>query len=210
MCSSDLLVDVEDASGLLLADRRPAAVGSVVFPMVDGQRPLLVELQSLVVTGPGATAGRRSAEGIDGGRLGLLLAVLGRVFEVPVLAAEVYCLAVGGVDVGDPGADLALACAIVSSLSGRPVPADVVICGEIGLGGEVRTVRHAERRLAEAVRAGFRRAIVPATSPEVAGLGLIRVRSVGEALLAIGLGGPRPVRRTTPVEDDRARRPAVG
>ena len=204
------LVDVDDASGLLLADRRPAAAGSVVFPMVDGQRPLLVELQSLVVTGPGATAGRRSAEGIDGGRLGLLLAVLGRVFEVPVLSAEIYCLAVGGVEVGDPGADLALACAIVSSLTGKALPADVVVCGEVGLGGEVRTVRHAERRLAEAARAGFRRAIVPVTSPDVAGLSLIRVRSVGEALLAIGLGGPRPVRRAAPGQSDRESRPAVG
>ncbi len=188
------LVDVEDASGLLLADRRPGAAGSVVFPMVDGQRPLLVELQSLVVSGSGSAGARRSVEGVDGGRLALLLAVLGRVLELPVLSAEVYCLAAGGVTVHDPGADLALACAVVSSLTGKAVPSDTVICGEVGLGGEVRTVRHAERRLAEAVRAGFRRAVVPATSPDIAGLSLTRVGTVGEALLAIGMGGPRPMR----------------
>jgi len=205
------LVDVEDASGLLLADRRSGAAGSVVFPMVDGQRPLLVELQSLVVSGPGANGSRRSAEGVDGGRLALLLAVLGRVLELPVLSAEVYCLAAGGVAVHDPGADLALACAIVSSLSGKPVPGDTVVCGEVGLGGEVRSVRHAERRLAEAVRAGFRRAVVPVTSPDVPGLTLTRVKSVGEALLAVGLGGLRPA-RPAPSEEVSAerRRPAAG
>lgn len=184
------LVDVADASGMLLADRRSGAVGSTVFPLVDGQRPLLVELQALVVSGPGVTA-RRSAEGVDGGRLALLLAVLGRVLDLPVLNAEVYCLAVGGVTVDDPGADLAVAAAVVSSLTGKPLPADVVVCGEVGLGGEVRTVRHAERRLSEAARLGFRRAVVPLNSPDVAGLALTRVRTVGEALLAVGLGGLR-------------------
>ena len=200
------LVDVEDASGLFLADRRPGAVGSVVFPMVDGQRPLLVELQSLVVSGPGCTDPRRSVQGVDGGRLALLLAVLGRVCELPVLSAEVYCLAAGGVTVHDPGADLALACAIVSSLSAKAVPADTVICGEVGLGGEVRAVRHAERRLAEAVRGGFRRALVPANSPDIVGLSLIRASTVGEALLAIGLGAARPMRGSGPREADPARR----
>lgn len=191
------LVDVDDASGLLLADRRAGAEGSVVFPMLDGRRPLLVEIQSLVVTGPGTTP-RRSAEGLDSGRLGVLLAVLGRVLELPVLNAEVYCLAAGGVAVSDQGVDLALACAIVSSLASRPLPADTVVCGEIGLGGEVRTVKQLDRRLAEVARAGFRRAVVPATAPDIPGLELIRVRTVSEALLATGLAGTRPRRAVQP------------
>ena len=188
------LMDVADGSGLLLADRRVGAAGSTVFPMIDGRRPLLVELQSLVVRGAGATA-RRSVEGVDASRVSLLLAVLGRVLEIPVLDAEVYCLAAGGVRVSDPGADLALACAIVSSLADRALPPDTVICGEVGLGGEVRSVRHLERRLGEAARAGFRRAIVPVPSPDVEGLELIRVGTIGEALLAGGLYGARPSRR---------------
>ncbi len=180
------LIDVVDASRLLLADRRPGAPGSVVLPMVDGRRALLVELQALVVRGVG-TPSKRSVEGIDGPRLGLLLAVLGRVLGLAVLEAEVYCMAVGGVRVDDPGADLALAAALVSSLSGRPVPADTVLCGEVGLGGEVRTVRHLDRRLQEAVRAGFRRAVVPMAATAVPGLEVVRVSTVAEALLAVGV-----------------------
>lgn len=202
------LVDVPDASGLLLADRRPGAAGSVVFPMLDGRRPLLVELQSLVVPGPGSN-GRRSCEGVDGGRLALVLAVLGRLLDLPVLGAEVWCSAAGGVSVDDPGADLALACAVLSSLSTRSLRPDVVVCGEIGLGGEVRAVRQLERRLSEARRAGFTRAVVPASSPDVPGMELVKVATVAEALLAAGLPGPaRAVRRarggppTAPVDED--------
>lgn len=180
------LIDVLDPSRLLLADRRPGAHGSVVLPLLDGRRALLVELQALVVRGVGNPA-RRSVQGIDGARLAVLLAVLGRVLGLAVLDAEVYCLAVGGVQVDDPGADLALAAALVSSLFGRPLPADVVLCGEVGLGGEVRSVRYLDRRLREAVRAGFRRAVVPAEAADIAGIELVRVPSVADALMAVGV-----------------------
>jgi DNA repair protein RadA/Sms len=193
------LVDVTDPSRLLLADRRPGACGSVVCPVLDGRRPLLVELQSLVVTSSAGGVARRSVEGVDGSRLALLLAVLGRLLDLPVLGAEVYCLAVGGVHVADPGADLALAGAVVSSLAGRPLPTDLVICGEVGLNGEIRTVRHLDRRLAEVSRAGFRRAVVPLSSPDVPGVELRRVRTVREALLAAGLADQRPRRAGGPV-----------
>jgi DNA repair protein RadA/Sms len=198
------LVDVADPSRLLLADRRPGACGSVVSPVLDGRRPLLVELQSLVIAASAGGTARRSVEGVDGSRLALLLAVLGRVMELPVLGAEVYCLAVGGVRVVDPGADLALAAAVVSSLAGRPLPDDLVICGEVGLSGEVRTVRHLDRRLAEVARSGFRRAVVPLSAPDVNGLELRRVRSVREALLAVGLADQRPSR---PADGTSARLP---
>ncbi|MEZ5231317.1 MAG: DNA repair protein RadA [Acidimicrobiales bacterium] len=203
------LVDVEDPSGLLLADRRAGAPGSVVFPSLDGRRPLLVEIQSLVVSGPGTTP-RRSAQGLDSGRLGVLLAVLGRVLELPVLNAEVYCLAAGGVAVKDQGVDLAVACAVVSSMCGRPLPADTVVCGEIGLGGEVRTVAQLDRRLAEVARAGFRRAVVPPTAPDVPGLELVRARTVSEALLATGLAASRPTRTSRPTSGPGPTKIAAG
>jgi DNA repair protein RadA/Sms len=188
------LRDLPDPSGLFLADRRPDAAGSVVFPLVEGQRPLLVEVQALVVPTP-APMPRRSAEGVSSTRLALLLAVLGRRLGLGVLSAEVYALAVGGVEVADPGADLAVALAVSSALTGRPVAADTVVCGEVGLTGEVRAVRNVERRLAEAERAGFRRAIVPASAPPgPTGLQLRRVATVAEALAVAGLDVVRPLR----------------
>jgi DNA repair protein RadA/Sms len=188
------LADLADPSGLFLADRRRDAPGSVVFPLVEGQRPLLVELQALVVPTQ-VPMPRRSAEGVSSSRLALLLAVLGRRLGLGVLTAEVYALAVGGVDVADPGADLAMALAVSSALTGSPVAADTVVCGEVGLTGEVRAVRNLPRRLAEAERAGFRRAIVPASSPPgPVGLRLCRVASVAEALTVAGLDVVRPLR----------------
>jgi DNA repair protein RadA/Sms len=188
------LLDLPDPSGLFLADRRRGAPGSVVFPLVEGQRPLLVEVQALVVPTQ-VPMPRRSAEGVSSTRLALLLAVLARRLGLPVLSAEVYVLAVGGVDVVDPGADLALALAVASALTGSAVAEDVVVCGEVGLTGEVRTVRNLDRRLHEAERAGFRRAIVPASSPTgPPGLRLHRVSSLASALTVAGLDVVRPLR----------------
>jgi DNA repair protein RadA/Sms len=188
------LRDLPDPSGLFLADRRPDAAGSVVFPLVEGQRPLLVEVQALVVPSQSPMP-RRSAEGVSSTRLALLLAVLGRRLGLGVLSAEVYALAVGGVEVADPGADLAVALAVSSALTGTPVAADTVVCGEVGLTGEVRAVRNVGRRLAEAERAGFRRAIVPASAPPgPPGLQLCRVATVAEALTVAGLDVVRPLR----------------
>lgn len=176
------LVGVPDASRLLLADRRPEIAGSVVLPAVEGHRPLLVEMQALVATSH-LPSPRRSGQGIDSGRLSLLLAVLDQRVGVAVGGLDVYTLAVGGVKVIEPAADLALALAIISSLASRPIPADTVVCGEIGLGGEVRSVGQLERRLAEAERMGFRRAIVPLSAPvRVGSLRCARVPHVGDAV----------------------------
>ena len=116
------LAPVPDASGLFLADRRPGVSGSVVVPTIEGHRPLLVEIQALVV-GSSLPSPRRSAQGVDSGRLSLLLAVLGRRAGIQVDKADVYALAVGGVVVREPGADLGLALAIASAAVGRPLPA---------------------------------------------------------------------------------------
>jgi DNA repair protein RadA/Sms len=183
------LVGVPDPSKLFLADRRQGVAGSVVTAAMEGQRPLLVEVQALTLPCPPAVPARRNAQGLDGGRLALLLAVLERRAGLRVADQDVYASAVGGVRLAEPGADLAVIAAVASAAVERPVRAGDIILGEVGLGGEVRQVTHARRRLAEAARIGFRRAIVPASSPSCDGIHLIRVGTVAEALLATGIVG---------------------
>ena len=181
------LAGVPDPSKLFLADRRTAVAGSVVVPAMDGRRPLLVEVQALTVPVPPGAPGRRNAQGVDGGRLALLLAVLERRARLRVADQDVYASTVGGVRLTEPGVDLAIALAVASATRDRPLPSDLVVVGEVGLGGEVRQVAHAARRLGEAARVGFRRAIVPRSTPDVDGLRLERVATVSEALVAAGL-----------------------
>jgi DNA repair protein RadA/Sms len=186
------LQGVPDASSLFLTDRRTGVAGSAVTPTLEGHRPLMVEVQALTnhVT-PGAPP-RRSAQGLDPGRLALLLAVLERRSRLPMGQHEVFASAVGGVRLTEPGSDLPMCLAIVSALADHPLPSDVISFGEIGLAGELRQVAHASRRLAEAARLGFTRAIVPANSANgVEGISLIRVSTINEALLAVGLHSAR-------------------
>ncbi|MET0490969.1 MAG: DNA repair protein RadA [Acidimicrobiales bacterium] len=180
------LVGVPDPSGLFLAGRRPGVPGSVVVPTLDGHRPILVEVQALVAE-VGYVPPRRSAQGIDGGRLALLLAVLETRVEVTTAKAEVYALTAGGVRLVEPAGDLGLALAVISAAENVPLPEDLVAVGEVGLGGEVRPVGRIEQRLTEAARLGFRRAVVPRGTPAVPGLVLIEVGLVLEAVAAIGL-----------------------
>ena len=178
---------VADPSEMFLADRRPGIAGSVIVPTLEGHRPLVVELQALVAASGGGHP-RRSVTGVDPGRVGLLLAVLERRVNVPVLGLDTYAMAVGGARVTEPGADLGLALAIVSSATNVAVPADVVAVGEVGLGGELRSVGGIERRLAESARLGFSRAIVPRSTPEVdVGLQVLRVPTVHAAVDLLGL-----------------------
>lgn len=182
------LVGVPDPSGLLLGDRRPGVAGAVVVPAMEGQRPLLVELQALVAPTRLAMP-RRSAQGLDGGRLALLLAVLDRRAGLSLAGSDVFVSAVGGVKVAEPAADLALALALASSASGVALSAEVVACGEIGLGGELRQVSQIQRRLAEAARLGFTKALVPASCPDgPPGLTLLRVDSLAQVVDVLGLG----------------------
>jgi DNA repair protein RadA/Sms len=176
------LVGLPDPSGLFLADRRDGIAGSVVVPTIEGQRPLLVEVQALVAPSPLAMP-RRSAQGLDQGRLSLLLAVLERRCGLSFAGADVYVSAVGGVRLTEPGSDLAVCLALVSSLTGRPVESDLIACGEVGLGGELRQAAQTPRRLAEAARLGFKRAIVPASSPNgVSGIQVLRAATLAEAV----------------------------
>jgi DNA repair protein RadA/Sms len=184
------LAAVTDPYRLLLGDRRPGAPGSTVLPAVQGQRALLVELQALTARSAADTPSRRSAQGVDGGRLALLLAVLEQRAGVAVVRTDVFASAVGGLRVVEPAADLALALAVASAVADRPLPPDLVVFGEVGLGGEIRQVPHAPRRLAEAARVGFRHALVPESSPDgPPGMEVVHVRSLAEAV-ALAMASP--------------------
>ena len=184
------LQGVPDPSALFLADRQTGNPGSIVVPTLEGQRPLMVELQVLTSEVKGDTPPRRNAQGLDNNRLGMLLAVLGQRLSQPLGKHDVYASVVGGVKITEPGSDLGLCLAVLSALGREPIKPDVVAFGEVGLGGEVRQVAHASRRLAEAARLGFSTAIVPAKSPEVdAKIKLIRVNTVREAMKALGMTG---------------------
>src|SRR5439155_5314638 len=186
------LLAVADPSCLFLGDRRPGVAGCAVVPVLDGRRPLLVEVQALLVQS-NLTMPRRSVQGLDSARLALVLAVLERRCDVSLARSDVYASAAGGVRVGDPGADLSVALALVSASTGCSLADDVIACGEIGLGGEVRQVAQTGRRLAEAARLGFRAAIVPGSAPDTgAALELVRVATVRDALDAAGLRAEQP------------------
>jgi DNA repair protein RadA/Sms len=181
------LVPVPDASALFLADRRPGVPGSAVVPALDGHRPLLVEVQALTID-TNAPMARRSAQGLDSGRLAFLLAVLERHARLPITKHDVFALAVGGARVVEPGADLAIALAVASSLADVPLGDDLVACAELGLGGELRQVSQTPRRLAEAQRLGFRRALLPPSAPEPpCGLTALRAATIHEAITLAGL-----------------------
>ncbi len=179
----DGLRAVPDPGPMLLGDRMPSVPGSVVVPVLQGRRPLLVEVQALL--GPGAEGTRPKTLGIDAARVTLLLAVLSSRAGVAVGPAEVFVAAVGGINIVEPAVDLGVALAVASAAEGLVVPPEFVVFGELGLAGEVRMVPGAERRLAEAWRAGFSRALVPAsTSGEGVPPGMVlhRVRTLDEAL----------------------------
>jgi DNA repair protein RadA/Sms len=195
------MVGVPDASGVFLGDRSHTTPGSIVFPTIEGVRPLLVELQALVV-GSRLPAPRRSASGLDQGRLGLLLAVLDRRAGLSTSSSDVYVSAVGGVRVSEPGADLAVCLAVASAVIGRPLPSDLVALGEVGLGGELRQVAHTARRLTEAARLGFTRAVVPTSAPGELPLRAVRAGSLRDAIEQL-LGDPARRGRATDGSADR-------
>jgi DNA repair protein RadA/Sms len=185
------LVDVPDASARFLVDRRVGVPGSAVAAVLEGARPVLVEVQALVVPTTMPTP-RRSAAGLDSGRLGLILAVLEQRGGVGIAPCEVYASIAGGLRVAETGLDLALALALASARLDRPVTDGTVTVGELGLGGEVRSVPQLDRRLAEAARLGFMRALVPATTERAGphntelGIELVPVRELRDAI-AVGL-----------------------
>ena len=163
------LGEVGNPSSLFLTSRADDVPGTVVFPAIEGTRPVLVEVQALTVRLASGATPRRAVVGWDSGRLAMILAVLEARCGLSMSSAEVYLNIAGGYRLSDPAADLAVAAALVSAFSERPVPAANVVFGEIALSGEVRLVAHAGLRLKEAAKLGFERAWVPRS---VAGEGI--------------------------------------
>jgi DNA repair protein RadA/Sms len=177
------LAAVADPYQLLLGDRRAATAGSAVLPAMEGQRALLVEIQALRTPAPPSAPPRRAAQGVDAGRLALLLAVLEEHTDFKLGHTDVFASAVGGIRVTEPAADLALVLTLASAVTRLALPTDMVAFGEVGLAGEIRQVPHAPRRLSEAARIGFRYACVPASCPDgPPGIELLRVRTVLQAV----------------------------
>jgi DNA repair protein RadA/Sms len=206
------LSEVTDPGRAFLVEHDAPAAGSVVAPTLEGSRPLLVEVQALVSpTGYGNPV--RRASGIDPNRLALLVAVLGRRAGLPLGTHDVYANLAGGLAVAEPGLDLPVALALASSLRDRPVTAATVAIGEVGLLGELRVVTGLERRLAEAARLGFRRAIVPldgrrSVAPQVQGVDVMTAATLREAVgLALTADGALAARRGAPDESGDPRVP---
>ena len=151
---------VENPSELFLAEHRDGAPGSCVIPLLEGSRPMLVEIQALVAAATYGTP-RRTTIGIDDGRVSLMLAVLDRRTPVDLVSRDVYVNVAGGVRVGEPAADLGVALAIASSALDVALPAGAAACGEVGLGGEVRRVSRLDLRVRELVRLGYSTLLVP-------------------------------------------------
>jgi DNA repair protein RadA/Sms len=179
---------VPNPSQLFLAERPKHVPGSSVMCSIEGSRPILVEVQALVSSSSFGNA-RRTASGLDQNRLSLLLAVLDKRAGLNLASDDVFVNVAGGMTIAEPAADLAVIAAVASSLRNRAVHDDAVVFGEVGLAGEVRATPQAALRVREAAQLGFTRCIVPegnlAASDAPAGVEIVSVRTVGEALDAL-------------------------
>ncbi len=174
------LEPVANPAAAFLAGRTTGVSGSAVTALMEGTRPMLVEIQALA-SKAGFGTPQRVATGLDHRRLAVLLAVLERRGGLPFGNLDVFVNVTGGVRLAEPSTDLAVLAALVSSVHDRPVPGDALFIGEVGLGGEVRPVAGVERRLAEASRQGFRRVFLSARSRlAVGGLDVVGLESIGE------------------------------
>src|SRR5262245_332592 len=181
------LKGVSNPSALFLSQHGSEVAGSCVMVTQEGTRPMLVEVQALVDASH-APNPRRLSVGLEQARLALLLAVLHRHAGIACYDQDVFVNAVGGVTIEEPGADLPVLLAIVSSLKNTPLPSKLVVFGEVGLAGEVRPVQRGQERLREAAKLGFTQALIPhANKPKqpIAGLEVIAVRRVEEAVLRL-------------------------
>jgi DNA repair protein RadA/Sms len=186
----DGLAEVADPSQCFLAQRQASAPGSAVASLIEGTRPITVVIQALV-TPTMLPAPRRVSNGVDMSRLLLIAAVLTKRLRLPVATSDIVVNVAGGLRVREPAADLAVALAIVSSLTDRPVDPVLAAAGEVGLGGELRTVPQVGRRVSEARRLGFDACLLPANgadseecSTTKAGRGALAVATLAEAVRA--------------------------
>lgn len=182
------LREVTNPSALFLSQHKSAVAGSCVMVTQEGTRPLLVELQALVDEAHGAQP-RRLSVGLEQNRLAMLLAVLHRHAGLALFDQDVFVNAVGGVRIAEPGADLAVTLAIVSSFRNKPLPAKHAVFGEVGLAGEVRPVQRGQERLKEAAKLGFTHAIIPAANKPrqpIEGIEVVCVERLAEAVAFTG------------------------
>jgi DNA repair protein RadA/Sms len=178
--------EVGDPSAALLSGAALTSPGTAIVAMIEGSRPLLVEVQSLVSSRDDNMPPRRIASGIDFNRLLMLIGVLEKRADVKLGKSDVFVNVAGGIRITEPAADLGLALSIRGNTTNQPLPDGLVVIGELGLAGEVRRVGQLDRRLQEAARHGLKRAIIPAGSKagRHPGLELIEVRSLVEAISA--------------------------
>jgi DNA repair protein RadA/Sms len=185
---SEGLVEVANPSALFLAERPRDAPGSAVVSVMNGSRPLLVEVQALVADSAAAGSARRTAVGVDSARVALLTAVLERKEGLVLIDKDIYVSVAGGVSLPEPAGDLAVVAALTSSLRNRPIAAGTLVIGEVGLAGEVRAVGQIEQRLAEAAQLGFTRCVLPEGNRarvRATPLALDGVSTLGEAMDAL-------------------------
>ena len=177
------LEEVANPSALFLADRADDISGAAVFAGIEGSRPMLVEIQALVAPSPLGTP-RRNIVGWDGGRLSMVLAVLESRAGMNFAGKDVYLNVAGGLRISEPGADLAVAAALTSALSGLPLPSETVVFGEIGLSGEVRSVSQMAARMKEAGKLGFSNALTPRWRGKTAndGVSVVECATVADLL----------------------------
>jgi len=185
------LVEIDDPSSFFLETHRDESrSGSIVVPILEGSRSILIELQALVSPTGGYGVPQRRCTGLDVNRILLLLAVIEKRLAVHVGGADVYLSVAGGLEVRERSADLGIVAAIVSSLRNRAIPVRTTVAGEVGLSGEVRAVRRVAERAAEAKKMGYQEILVPAsgTVPRGDGIDVVPVESIDETIVHLGLG----------------------
>ena len=178
------LREVKNPSALFLSHHDTQVPGSCIMVTQEGTRPLLVEIQALVDEARSPNP-RRLCVGLEQNRLAMLLAVLHRHAGIPCFDQDVFVNAVGGVKITEPGADLAILLAVVSSLKNKPLAEKMIVIGEVGLAGEIRPVQRGQERLKEAAKLGFKQAIIPlANKPKQAipGMDIIAVARIRDAV----------------------------
>ena len=185
---SEGMVEVANPSALFLAERPRDASGSAVVAVINGSRPLLVEVQALVADSASGGSARRTAVGVDSARVALLTAVLERKEGIVLADKDIYVSVAGGASLPEPAGDLAVAAALMSSLRDRPIAPGTLVLGEVGLAGEVRAVGQIDQRLAEAAQLGFTNCVLPEGNRarvRKAPLELTGVSTVGEAMMTL-------------------------
>ncbi len=179
------LAEVLSPSEFFLSERTQSVSGSVVMPSIEGSRPILIELQALVVP-TNFSVPRRTAQGVDANRVSLLVAVMEKRLGIHLFSHDIFLNITGGIKIEEPGSDLGVIASIASSFKDQLIDPEMVVFGEVGLGGEIRGVSQSEVRVKESVRLGFKRCLLPGPNREkmkgVKGIELIGVKTIQEAM----------------------------